>query len=488
MRKIVYNVIIENNIPLTRHMGMTEGGVVMDKHTLRCVPELQIEPDEMSAKLKLNRDDTGQEFSVAELKSWLQSNNVKAGIMENALQEMIDNNIYNVFHEVARGKPPVRGQDGTFVFYVANPENISGPHILEDGSVEYVHTEEFTIVEVDSLLAEYVPATNGQFGYTITNAIRNPAKGRDLPRLKGKGFYVSENRYYATERGKVDIINNNIYITHMLEIKDDVGIEHGHVIFDGDVYIRGDVRSGMMVKATGNIEIKGHVGNSYIEAGKDITIRNGMQGKFSGKLKAGGNILCKFLENVNAEADGDIVVRSLMNSCIQAKGHVKVEGRGAVVLGGTIHAIQGIELFEAGNINEIPTILSVGVLPEHLAKYREITEKIQKAEDQIALLNRSSMTLSGFPPEKLTAEMKQWKKKITQAKIIKATELKRCRDEKNKLDALIDSGKNAQVVVQNIVHPGCKIGVAAREIHVKKEIKHAKFVLKDGNVQVILLY
>lgn len=460
----------------------------MDKRTLRCIPELQMEPDEMSAKLKLGMADDGHEFSVEELVSWLKSNNVKTGIMKDALAEMIDNQLYGVFYEVARGKAPVKGKDGSFIFHVTNPENVSGPRILENGSVEYMHTEEFTIVEADDLLAEYIPATNGQFGYTITNAIRNPAKGRDLPRLKGKGFYVQENRYYATEKGKVTVTESSITVSNLLEIKGDVGIEHGHVIFDGDVYISGDVRSGMTVKASGNVEIKGHVGNSYIEAGRDISIKNGMQGKFTGKLKAGGSIYCKFLENVQAEAEGDIVVRSLLNSSVQANGYVKVEGRGAIILGGTVHAIQGIELQEAGNVMEIPTILAAGVMPKYIAQQKEIMEKIKKTESEIALLDRSCATLSGFPPEKLTPEMKQWRKKIIQAKIIKATELKRCKDEKIRIEMLMDKGKKAQIVAQKMVYPGCTIQIASQEVQVKSEVKHAKFVLKDGKIEVNLLY
>lgn len=460
----------------------------MEKRTLRCVPQLQMELDEMSAKLRLTMEDNGHEFSLGELVSWLKSNGVKAGIMEDALQQMIDSSLYGIYYEVAKGKFPTRGQDGRFVFHVKNPENQNGPRILEDGSVEYMHTEEFTIVEAEDLLAEYVPATNGQFGYTITNAIRNPSKGKDLPRLKGKGFYVQENRYYATERGKVSITKDSIVVSNLLEIKGDVGIEHGHVVFDGDVYITGDVRSGMTVKATGNVEVKGHVGNSSIEAGKDITIRNGMQGKVTGTLKAGGSIYCKFLENVQAKADGDIVVRSLLHSFVQAKGFVKVEGRGAVVIGGIVNAIRGIEAQEAGNVTEVATVLVAGAMESHLSKRTEILEKIKKVEGEIALLDRSSAALAGMPAERLTPEMKQWKKKITQAKIIKATELKRARDEKLHIEALIGSGKDAQIVVQKIIYPGCTIEIATQEVHIKSEIKHAKFILKDGNIEVVLLY
>lgn len=443
--------------------------------------------DMMSAKLKLHLDEKGQELSVDDLRELLVARNVKTGIDEEALTQMVDHNIYDIFVEVARGKAPVKGKDGYFIFHVTNKEPETGPKVLEDGSVEYVHTTEFTIVNEGDLLAEYIPATNGEYGYTIDNGMRTPMKGTDLPTIKGKGFRLEDNKYYATAHGKIDISETSIHITNLLEIKENVDISYGHIQFDGDVMIRGDVKSGMIVRATGNIDIKGHIGNCYIEAGKNLTF-NGMQGKFSGRLKAGGDINCKFFENSQATAGGNITVRTVMNSKLAAEGRVVVEGRESVVLGGSVHAIQGMELSEVGNESELLTTLVAGVLPETMNRDVELKYLIQKVEGEVELLDRSAKILDRMAKTKATKENSARRMKIIQAKVIKSTELKKYKEEKIRSEALIQSGKDANITITNVIYPGCHVEIAGNSVTIKEKMKHVKFVMQEGDVRACLLY
>ena len=460
----------------------------MKEYTKACIPEIQMGTNKMTAKLRLQLDETGQELTVDDLKNWLILHNVKTGIMEEAIENMIEHDIYGIYMEVARGKEPVKGKDGYFVFHVSNPEDVKGPKILEDGSVEYTHTKEYTIVEEGDLLAEYVPATNGTYGYTVENKMLAPARGKGAPRLKGKGFRIEGEKYYAAKKGKVDLSESGIYITDLLEIKGDIDINSGHIDFKGNVSIRGDVHSGMLVKATGDIEIMGHVGNCVIEAGGNITIKKGMQGKFAGKLKAGKDIICKFFENASAEADGDIYVRSVLHSKLEAEGRIKVEGRESIVLGGSLYAVQGIELSEAGNVMEVPTIITVGVLPKTLSRIRELDAMIKKVEEDVSLLERVTETFKKIDRSKMTKENEEWRKKIIQAKVMKSIELKKYIDEKIQKEALVGSGKDAQVVVQNTIFPGCRVEIAGVGMDIKEQLKYTKFVLKDGKIETAMLY
>lgn len=456
--------------------------------TESCVPELSVGQDKMSAKLRLHLDESGQQFTVTDLKEWLRQCNVKAGVMDSVIKDMIEHSIYDVYTEVAVGKQPEKGKDGYFIYHVSNPENASGPTILEDGSVEYVHTTQYTIVEQGDLLAEYVPATFGNYGFTIENEMRTPTKGKEQPPLRGRGFRLEDNKYYSVLHGKVELTEKGIYVVNTLEIKGDVDMNSGHINFDGDVNIRGDVHSGMLIKASGNIEIKGHVGNCFINAGKDITIQQGMQGKFSGKLKAGGNIYCKFFENTSAEAKGDIMVRSVLHSKLEAEGKVIVEGRDSVVLGGSVHAIQGIQVMDAGNEMEVSTVLSAGVLRKTLDRSHELDGLIKEVEGQLELLTKTVKSLEHIQPGTLSKEGEDKRMKIIQAKVIKSMEHKQLRDEKAMSDALIRSGRNAQIVVQKAIQPGCRVEIAGMAIQVKEPLKHVKFVLRDGNVEASLLY
>lgn len=456
--------------------------------TSPCIPELMLASDKMSAKLRLHLSDGGQRFTVDDIKGWLWQSNVKAGVMDAVIEDMIEHNIYDVYTEVAVGKIPEKGKDGYFIYHVSNPDNASGPVILEDGSVEYVRTTQYTMVEEGDLLAEYVPATFGVYGYTVGNEMRTPMKGKEQPPLRGRGFRIVDKKYYSVLHGKVELTDSGIYVTNTLEIKEDVDMTVGHINFDGDVYIRGDVHSGMLIKASGNVEIKGHVGNCFINADGDIIIQQGMQGKFSGRLKAGGNIYCKFFENTCAEAKGNITVRSVLNSKLEAEGKVIVEGKDSVVLGGSVHAIQGIDVMEAGNEVEVSTVLSAGVLQKTLIRNRELNQLINEVEEQLELLTKAVKNMENVPPGNLSKEMEDKRMKIVQAKVIKSREHKQLRDEKAMSDALIRSGKEARIVVQKVIYPGCRVEIAGMGMIVRETIRHVKFVVGDGKIEAALLY
>lgn len=460
----------------------------MEMNTRMCIPEITISDDKMSAKMKLCLNDNGNQWTVEELKNLVMTKNVKTGILESSIADVVKNEIYDISIEVARGKEPVPGKEGYYVYHVAMPETEGAPKELEDGTVQYVKTATHTVVEEGDLLAEYIPATNGEYGYTVDNTMLPPRRGKDLPRLKGKGFYQEENRYYAATHGMVEITERGFRVTNLLEVNGNVDINYGHIDFDGDVNIRGDVKSGMNVKATGNVEIKGHVGNCLIEAGKNIIVHNGMQGKFAGKLIAGGDIECKFFENSQAVAKGNIVVRSVMNSQLEAEGKVTVEGKDAVVLGGSVHAVQGVELTEAGNDTEIETLLVAGALPETLKRDIELQGLIKKVEGEVDLLDRSAKVLERMTNTNITKETNNRRMKIIQAKVIKSAELKKYQTEKIRSEALIHSGKDANVVVQKVIFPGCRVEIAGVGIDVKQELKHVKFALRDGIIEAALLY
>lgn len=460
----------------------------MSDRTKPCLPELIFDDDKMVAKLKLQLKENGKEYTISDLKVFLEDNHITVGVIEDEILKMISYDIYDIPSVVARGKEAVNGKDGYYIFHVKNEEKEKRPIVLDDGKVEYVRTVEYETVEEGDLIAEYIPATNGEFGYSLDHKMRNPKRGKELPRLKGRGFRYEDGKYYASQFGKIDIRDHVIQITNVLEIAHDVDVNYGHIDFKGDVNIRGDVHSGIVIKASGNIEIKGHVGNCQIEAGKNIVIQNGMQGKMTGSLRAGGDIFCKFFENVKVSAIGNIFVKTVLNSQLEAEGIITVEGRESVVLGGSVHAIQGMEISQAGNEMEVPTKLVAGVLPKTMERNKELVFLIKKIEDEVALLDRAARVMDRMAQTNITKEVENRKRKIIQAKIIKATELKQCKDEKMQNEILISSGKDVNIVIQNVVYPGTRVEIAGIGIDVKEAIKHAKFILNAGEIEASLLY
>ena len=463
----------------------------MDKKqtTNHCIPVIEVSQDRMSATLRLNTNEEGDIYDFDGLKAVLVNGGVKAGVLLEEVTRIIEEEIYNKDVEVAKGKPPENGTDGYFIFHAENAETANKPKILEDGSVQYITTQEHTIVQEGDLLAEYVAATVGEFGYCVDSAILPPQRGKDKPVLKGKGIRVEErSRYFAAITGKIERSEMMMTVTSLLEIKGSVDVGYGHIDFQGDVWIRGDVHSGMKVKASGDVTINGHIGGCFIDAGKNLNVNNGVQGKQIGKIVAGGDVSCKFLESIQVNAKGNIMARYIMNCDVVCEGEVIVEGRGAVIMGGSVHAVQGIRANEIGTDTELPTVVSVGVSQNKMRRFSELKELIAKVEGEVDLLDRSAKMYERMEKTKITKEIQARRMKIIRAKIIKTTELRGYLKEQVEIQDLIEKGKKAVVEVGGTTFRGVQVEIKGQRITVANTVKHAKFLLKDGEVQAALLY
>ena len=117
-----------------------------------------------------------------------------------------------------------------------------------------------------------------------------------------------------------------MFVSDILEVKD-VDSSTGDIDYEGSVKINGNVCANFSVRAKGDIEVSGVVEGAYLEAGGDIIITRGMNGMIKGTLKAGGNIVAKFIENAKVHADGYISTESILHSDVYAASEVLVSGR-----------------------------------------------------------------------------------------------------------------------------------------------------------------
>ena len=133
--------------------------------------------------------------------------------------------------------------------------------------------------------------------------------------------------------------------------------------------MRGNVSSNFEIRAGGNVIISGVVEGACIEAGGNIIIARGMNGMAKGILKAGGNIVAKFLENATVSAGGYVNTESILHSNVTASTEIQVTGKRGFITGGHVRAGQRIEVKTLGATLGAPTVVEVGVDPEKKAEY-----------------------------------------------------------------------------------------------------------------------
>ncbi len=448
---------------------------------------VRISADRMSATFKIPLPQDGRNMTVEDIVDVLKAARVNTGIDRECIAKALEEDRYNEEIIVAWGKEPVNGRDGYFIFDREPAEKQERPQINEDGSVEYVRTEEYLIVNKGDVIATYTPATIGEFGYMIDSQILIPKKGKDTPPYRGKGFTVLDGeggvkKYVAAVSGKLDIGERTLLVSPILDIKEDVDITTGHIDFMGDVIVRGDVTSGMKVKSDGSVMVYGHVGAAHIVADKNITIKQGMQGKGKGKLEAGGYIQGTFFERATLKAKDGINANTLMDCNVESIGVVKVSGRQGLILGGKVDAIEGIEARTVGNEAEIISLLSAGVSTEINIKIAAVTKNIEKVQSEIDLLDRSTKIFERMEKTQVTKEIEARRMKIIRAKVIKDTELKNCLKEYEYYNWLMDLAKDAKVVIGGIIYRGTRVEIMGQRYNVRETSRDVSLRLRGIEV------
>ena len=161
----------------------------------------------------------------------------------------------------AQGKASKDGEDGWFEYHIRT--SLPGsPQIMADGSVNYFEMDLIETVVKNQKLVTYHKAINGVYGYTVEGEVISPNKGRERKALDGKGFLLSEDQvhYSASYAGEVTVdIDKRLEVNELLIIQGNVDVSTGNIFFMGNVLIKGDVLTGYQVRATGKIQICGHI-------------------------------------------------------------------------------------------------------------------------------------------------------------------------------------------------------------------------------------
>lgn len=449
-------------------------------------PIVTISEDKMSATLTLCRPIDGENYQLNELKSFLAKNNVKYGVDDKALQQMIDKKQYNTPVVIAHGRAPVAGEDGKYI-YNFRTESSSAPRILEDGSVDYLNMDLFESVTSGQVVAEYIKPTGGIAGFTVTGQIRLAKAGAELPPLRGSGFTVSEDKtqYISFMNGRIELKDDGkIEISNLYTVSGDLDVSVGNVRFDGDVYVMGRMRSGLSIIANGNVVIDGHVGNVTIRSGGDVVLKNGMQCSKSGYIECAGNVSGRFFEAVKIKAQGDVNANYFFNCDIESGGKITVSGNKGLIIGGTASALLGIEAHGLGNLAEVPTYISVGITDDIIERYNDITEKIKKVETEIAVFEKNitifqmamKKGLKNEPKDKLLFE------KIRQALELKLEEKEQYISSQKELNELMTSIGNAKIKVNGKACRGVHINMDNVHYAIPDTMSYPTFIREGGHI------
>ncbi len=426
-----------------------DANVISTPDYLMCINETQME-----VMLTIYRS-----FSFEELNELLKENGIVSGIKEEALKELAQGKKNYEETLVAVGTTAEDGSDGFFEYYF-DPAPPTKPIILSDGSVDYNVLGKIELVTEGQHLATYHPALPSADGRDVMGNTIEAYVGKELLPLQCKRCEPDEsgNEYYADTEGNVTVADGCLTVTPVYVVKGNLGAATGSVDFHGDVFVEGNVYAGVTVKTTGNITVNGHVETAKLFAGKDVILKNGMQGSGNGVIRAGGNVMARFIEQTKVYAGNEINTGALMNCEVEAGQSVVISGNRGSIIGGTVTAVEQITAASIGNRAGVTTQIVIGLDCEFKYKMAKIDYQIEeyqnKMQDAESALERITWQLQSQP---LTPELQQQKAEQMRQKINYQLKLKETTTRREQLIDINRRSADGKVVVSGTVNAGCII-------------------------------
>lgn len=471
-----------------------ETDVFVSSDSISEVPEMAkvyITKDRMMAMIRFYPPSlNGKYMNERDIMNELARVNVKYGIADKVIKAYLAGRQFCRDIPIAKGKAPVPAKDAQIIYHF-NTAPTAKPELLEDGSVDFHSLSLFTSVSAGDLLAELIPEKQGEPGINVIN-MQIPTNKPKKKMLKyGRSIRISEDgtKIFSEVDGDVKLEGDTVFVSDTYTVAADVDASTGDITYNGNVVVTGNVRSGFKVEATGDIEVNGVVEGAVLKAGGNIVLKRGVQGMNKGSLEAGNDIVTKFIESCQVTAGNIVNTGSSLHSEIVAGDSIVVSGKKGFLIGGTSASGKLIEASVFGNKMNTPTTLRVGVKPEVMERFKELTTLIKEQQEemleQTQILDSIKKKLKAG--QKLLPNQLVLGKQATERIKELETSLENSSEEYMNLKKEIEENTNGKVVVNQMIFPGVNIFISNRVCQIKENRSRCQFRIDGADVVSVTL-
>ena len=425
---------------------------------------------------------SGRELEEEEVYELLRESEVVYGVDKERVKEILRDKIYNRRVLVGRGDLPKHGEDGKINYKINIDEKVQNLKEKESGQVDHKDLNLVENVIAGQILAQRIPFKKGVAGKNVYGEVLEARDGNDIKLECGRNTILSEDGLELISQivGRPMYRMGVISVDPVYEVKGDVGAVTGNIVFLGLVVVLGNVNDGYEVKAAEGVDVRGTVGKSNIESDRNVVVGQGILGKGEGVVRAGGDVVAKFIENANVYAGGDVIVKEeILHSYVEVVGRVIcLGGKKGTILGGSLIVGQEINAKYLGASAYTKTELETGVDPKYRAKLIELEGEKKENEEQLSKINMNILTLNRM---KAGGGMNEDK-----GKMLERFELAKKNIELNYQDIIedIEELKNylenldidGKVSAKLNVYPGVEIKIKGAVLVVKNDFKGVTFV------------
>lgn len=346
--------------------------------------EVAIADDGMAATLRLQPPvGGGRPVTVDQVARALPEHHVKAGVDREAVAEAVaecQREGRPVERRIARGRGPTAGEDGGLVLYARRSMDEEPHAVAPDRPLEPYES----LCKAGDTVLLVMPATAGQAGYDVLGNAIEPEPPASPHAEAGEHVKREGERFIAETDGVVRFDGEEVSVLRLLTVDGDVDRQTGPIKFDGQVLVRGNVRSGSLIAATGHVRIEGTVEGARIESPGDVDIRHGIVGQDRGFIRAGGSITARFAENATLYAIDtiDLQLGSIHSSLTAGRAIRLLRGQGRLT-GGSAVAGQTLEAKQIGASSGALTEVRVGLNAKAMKTLAQLDHRAAVHEKQL---------------------------------------------------------------------------------------------------------
>lgn len=368
-----------------RYFSEIYGYACLLDEELSVVPPLWVSPDRMEAHyIHIPRYGSGGALTWEWLTELMERQGVYYGLCEEEIEALLHHppaGAQALSSLVARGTPPEEGSDSLITLHFGPGERPAPP----GRSVDVQADHEALKVSAGQLLAEVKPAPPRRPGTDLAGRTLPPPP-EEGPTLKAGGHVRNEQwdngeQFYAEIAGCARIRDGTLRVNPVVYLNRPVTGELDLSNTDQDLYVKGPVRAGAVVKVKGSVAIEGAVEEGVtLYALGDVVVGKGINGHQT-QVMALGDVQTDFIQHSSVRAQGDIAVAShLASARVSAGGRLVVggkEGTGGSVIGGQAWAAVAIEIGQVGSAAAEDTLLGIRSGPESVARLRKLDKSIE---------------------------------------------------------------------------------------------------------------
>ena len=447
---------------------------------------VEMAPDKMAATLTVVAANGGKAADVGGAGDALTRAGVVFGIDAAALAQAVASP--DVAVAVAHGVAPQAGVDGRLEPLIDVSQT---RHFKEDekGHIDFRELGLLRSVAAATPLMRRHPPRPGTPGHTVLGAEIAPPKSKDAKfavRLQGVQVAPDDpDLLVAAIAGKPVVHRDGVSVDPVLALTG-VNLSTGNIDFVGTVQIKGDVQSGMKIKAGGDVIIHGTLESAEVDAGGEVEVKGGVIGQHStangrggdakpsgARIHAKGNVRAHHVDNATILAEQSVFVdESIVQSDVTAMDSVVVgkEGtRKGHIIGGIVRATQTVTALCLGAPGSNETSVMAGMSPLLLAAIDEKKAAAAAKQKEHDDLEKVVKVLQKRPGK---ADVLA-KALLTLEKT--GEELAEIAADQQALEAELKLADHAAVVVKATVQPGVAITIGRKRTVVTEKLGAGAF-------------